>query len=286
MPLMELNEENMKKVIVFSCICSLLASLITYSVIKYMEPKVAILYIATGRYIFFWEKFYSSMEKNFLPEYKKHYFVFTNHKYMDFPDNVTVIYRPKKGFPGDSIERFDMFLSIKDQLKKYDYTYFLNANAYVVRPVRNEILPSPEQKITVAWHPGYYRERLRETYPYDQNPLSTAYIPEDKGKYYVQGGFNGGITKDYLEMAEVLSNDIKENKKRGIMARWHDESHLNHYIIDKNPLVMPPTYVWATFDYTLLDILQDDIRIEMRYKDDYGGTDWLRGHTDEKMIVK
>ena len=88
-------------------------------------------------------------------------------------------------------------------------------------------------------------------------------------------------------MSQVLSNDIKENKRRKIIARWHDESHLNHYIIDKKPLILQPTYIWANFDYTLLNMVyQNDIRIEMRYKDKYGGVDYLRGHTDEKLESK
>lgn len=271
------------KILFICCLCSALA---TWSVIKYREPKVAILYIATGRYIVFWDQFYRSMEEKFLPEFKKHYFIFTNHTDMKFPQNVTVIYRRVHGFPGDTIDRFDMFLSIKDKLKKYKYTYFLNANAFVTKLVRNEILPTPSQGITVTWHPEYYREKKRETFPYDTNPNSTAYIPSYKGKYYVQGSFNGGITEDYLKMAEVLADEVKENKKRNVMARWHDESHLNHYILDKNPLVLPPSYTWANFDYTLLNIVKDEIRIKMRDKDGYGGVEWLRGYTDEKLIVK
>lgn len=44
------------------------------------SKKVAILYIATGRYTVFWDYFYQSAESNLLRECKKHYFVFTDNK--------------------------------------------------------------------------------------------------------------------------------------------------------------------------------------------------------------
>ena len=43
-----------------------------------VDKKVAILYVATGRYICFFDDFYASMEKNFLPGVPKTYFVWTD----------------------------------------------------------------------------------------------------------------------------------------------------------------------------------------------------------------
>ena len=40
--------------------------------------NIGILYIATGRYITFWEEFFKSAEKYFITEATKHYFVFTD----------------------------------------------------------------------------------------------------------------------------------------------------------------------------------------------------------------
>ena len=42
------------------------------------KPTIAILYICTGEYVLFWENFYASAEKHLLPDYEKHYFVFTD----------------------------------------------------------------------------------------------------------------------------------------------------------------------------------------------------------------
>ena len=36
-----------------------------------MKKRIAVLYIATGRYIVFWKNFYKSCEKYFLKDYQK-----------------------------------------------------------------------------------------------------------------------------------------------------------------------------------------------------------------------
>ena len=46
--------------------------------------KIAILYICTGKYNIFWKDFYTSCEKNFIPNSEKHYFVFTDAENIDF----------------------------------------------------------------------------------------------------------------------------------------------------------------------------------------------------------
>ena len=48
-----------------------------------ISPKnIAVLYIMTNRYTVFWEDFYKSAEKNFLPHHNKHYFIFTDDEKM------------------------------------------------------------------------------------------------------------------------------------------------------------------------------------------------------------
>ena len=95
------------------------------------KSKVAILYIATGRYTVFWDYFYQSAERNLLPDCDKHYFVFTDdQELLNTSDthNVSYILQNKLGWPHDTLMRFDIFLGIKDQLETFDFIYFFNAN--------------------------------------------------------------------------------------------------------------------------------------------------------------
>ena len=62
---------------------------------------------------------------------------------------------------------------------------------------------------------------------------------------------------------------------------WHDESHLNKYLLNKNIKVLPPTYVWLQQDYKWYN--RHKIIAGTRQKIYYGGDDWLRGKTDIKQ---
>ena len=49
---------------------------------------IGMLYICTGKYTVFWPEFYETFNRNFLPGYKKEYFVFTDASPL-YPKNVT-----------------------------------------------------------------------------------------------------------------------------------------------------------------------------------------------------
>ena len=208
--------------------------------------KVGILYICTGKYSVFWDRFYQSSEKFLLTEedIEKHYFVFTD---MDLPESnhrIHRYYKKPEGFPTDSIKRFEMFLSIQQDLKDMDYVYFLNANMNFVQKVGKEILPINFTPALVGLqHPGYYQSP-KEELPYERNPDSTAFIPniENHEYHYFMGSFNGGKTADFLDMCFTCNNNIQEDKKNNIIACFHDESHINAYFLTKKILILNPEY--------------------------------------------
>lgn len=203
--------------------------------------KIAILYICTGRYAQFFDGFYESAEKFLLPGMEKRYFVFTDQEQLTTAENVELLIRPCRGFPEDSLFRFDRFLEIKDKLKDYDYTFFFNANMRFVAPVGEELL---EERLMAVLHPGYY-DKPAWRYPYERNKQSKAYIPAHEENYhYYMGSLNGGRTADYLALAETCSQHIHEDWDKGIVACYHDESHLNHYLREHNCKPLSPAYAY------------------------------------------
>ena len=203
--------------------------------------KIAILYICTGRYAQFFDGFYESAEKFLLSGMEKRYFVFTDQEQLTTAENVELLIRPCRGFPEDSLFRFDRFLEIKDKLKDYDYTFFFNANMRFVAPVGEELL---EERLTAVLHPGYY-DKPAWRYPYERNKQSKAYIPAHEENYhYYMGSLNGGRTADYLALAETCSRHIHEDWDKGIVACYHDESHLNHYLREHNCKPLSPAYAY------------------------------------------
>lgn len=254
--------------------------------------KVAILYIALGRYITFWKDFYESCEK-YLGPCEKQYFVWTDNKSFEYSnaDNVTITPAQKKGWPYDTLLRFDMFLERQKELEQFDYIYFFNANMQFVNPVDlAEIIPAQWHDGLVAGsHPGRRGDVFAENpdvFGYERRPESTAYVPYGKGKYYVCGAFNGGTSDAFLKMCKTLKKNIKKDLDNNIVACVDDESHLNAYLIDKDFLLCGRAYGFPEGKMKHVNSTEMPmVKIISRHKENpkYGGVRWLRGQTDRKL---
>ncbi|MBP8789835.1 MAG: hypothetical protein KBH01_00225 [Breznakibacter sp.] len=240
--------------------------------------KVAILYICTGRYKIFWKDFFDSCEQFFLNEFRKEYFVFSDSDDLNDQGCVRIHLIPEnqKEWPFATLYRFKMFASIKEQLKNFDYIFFFNANMRFLEVIGSEILPSKEEGLLVVKHPGYYN-KSREEFTYEKNPESLAFIPEDRGEAYFMGGFNGGRADDYLKMILSLDVNIDKDYEKGIIAVWHDESHLNRYILDYNPKVLGAAY--GCPEGQCVDELAKIIILDKRK---FGGHEFLRSQSEVK----
>lgn len=209
--------------------------------------KIAILYICTGIYDNFWPEFYESSENNlFKNEASIEYFVFTDSINIKENNKVHKIFKKFEGFPLDSLLRFEMFLKIKDQLKKFDFILFFNSNAQILKPIAlKEILPDNNYNLVGAQWPILNKLfKLPVFFPYEHRKASTAYIsPWSKGSFkYYMGGLNGGFSEAYLNMCEELSANIKKDLEKGIIALVHDESHLNKYFRNHKCKSLTPEY--------------------------------------------
>lgn len=237
---------------------------------------IAILYICTGNYIIFWKDFYLSVEKYLLPNYEKHYFVFTDsNPSMDnylIQDRVHIFEQNKLGWPYDTLMRFNMFSNIKNFLIKFDYIYFFNSNMLLLEPVGEEFLPIDGSGLVATLHPYFYSES-KYFYPYDRNKKSLAYIPFGKGKYYFMGGLNGGRSNEYLYLIDSLKSNIQLDLDLGVIAKWHDESHLNRYLVDKDVKILGPEYGYPEDSY-----LPFKAKFLIRDKNKWGGHNYLRNN--------
>lgn len=211
--------------------------------------SIGILYICTGPYCLFWEDFYNTFEKNFLPGFEKKYFVFTDADYIykeELPNVIRYETKPQP-WPLITLLRFATFLSIEDEIKKCDYLMFSNANIVCEKTVdASEILPreSYGETLFVTAHPGYFKKNKAE-YPYEHDKKSLAYIPWNLGNTYVIGAFFGGTSKAFIGLSKTLRKNIEEDLKRNVIAKWHDESHLNRYIVNRYDIrVLPPEYCY------------------------------------------
>lgn len=233
--------------------------------------SIAILYISTGKYICFWKNFYHSCEKNFLLGYNKEYFVFTDAINIEQEKNPCVhkVKQDQLGWPYDTLMRFEMFKKKVDQLKKFDYIFFFNSNMIFSTKIDESFLPKKEGLLAVV-HPSFY-QKDRHNFTYETNPKSAAYIADSKGSDYFMGGLNGGKSASYIALIMELAARIETDLKNKIIAVWHDESHLNNYLLDKHVKILDSSY-----GYPEGWNLPYEKRIIILDKNNFGGHNHLR----------
>lgn len=95
-----------------------------------------------------------------------------------------------------------------------------------------------------ALHPGFYGA-ARQAFTYERRPQSRAYIPWDQGDFYYLGGLFGGSVSEVHRLTTACHQAMTADRANGIEAVWHDESHLNRYLLDHKPTkVLSPEYLW------------------------------------------
>lgn len=208
--------------------------------------SVAILYIAIGNYERFWNPFHTSCERYFLPGVPKTYYVFTDSTHIKSHENVVVTPVSDEGWPGNTLHRFRFFLHQDKNLSTHGYCFFFNANACLLKPITaEEVLPEQDQNdlVGLTWRPCVEKGGMQIVdFPYERNPLSTAYIPENEGTAYYQGGFFGGKTAAVRALIRTLNTHVNQDETQHFTAVNNDESHLNRYFLDNQPKCLTAQY--------------------------------------------
>lgn len=169
---------------------------------------------------------------------------FVPHKAILFTDcatdyGVTSFPHRDLGYPLATLSRYHTFLKQKEYLSQFDYIFYSDIDMLFVDEVGAEIF---SDGLTATQHAGYV-DRGHVNSPTERNPKSTAFLPR-VDQYYC-GGFNGGTSYSFLRMAETIRSNVNADLQNGIIAEWHDESHLNKYLAHNPPsVVLPPSYCY------------------------------------------
>jgi hypothetical protein len=227
---------------------------------------IGVLTIATGKYTQFLTSLYSSIAQNFLKDDDITCYLFTddieaakkfvpqtrlNHQYFHID---------RMGFPGDTLYRYRHFSTLDDRLsdmnlQKPEFLFYSDADMCVVAEVGKEVIPEKTYGLVATAHPGFYLGKTPQ-YPLgtpESRQESKAFIsPQRYRPYYVAGGFNGGAYDAFIRMSKEISKNIDDDHSRGIIAVWHDESHLNEYVTRPENLqhlkIMTPSYCFAEYN--------------------------------------
>lgn len=205
--------------------------------------KIGLLIIATNKYVEFLSPLIQSADKFFLQGHDVTYFIFSNLKVNIASNrNIVQIHTEHKEWPWMTLGRYKIFSQNNEQLSKMDYLYYCDVDMRFVDYAGDEILG--ERVGTV--HPGFYHNPNSSNVALEKRPESLAYLPPNTIKNYYAGGFNGGISSEFLKMSSIISNNIDiDLSKHNIIAEWHDESHMNNYFFKTPPTVhLSPSYCY------------------------------------------
>jgi hypothetical protein len=191
--------------------------------------NIGIIFIGTGNYINYFSNYYDNCEKYFLPNTDKTYFCFTDADFEgEVPSNIKVIPTEHEPWPNPTLKRFHTILKEKDNYSDFDYLIYLDSDMLVNETINEDEILSDSDFIGVH-HPGFYKKK--QLMPYERRKNSEACINVD-GEIYWQGCLWGGKTNSVLDLCETLSARIDKDFEKGIVAEWHDESHLNKFFLD------------------------------------------------------
>lgn len=211
--------------------------------------KICILNIATNKYIQFVEQLLDSVDENFLNGHDISALVFTNHEIEEISDNVKISQIEHEPWPIPTLKRYHYFLKESDYISQFDYCFYMDVDMRIVDKVGDEILGD----LVATKHPGMFNKSPDEC-TYERREKSTAYVPYGEGKSYYAGGFNGGKPETFLKMSQQIVKNVDADFKNDLIAVWHDESHMNRYLIDNQPtLELTSSYCFpegATIDGT------------------------------------
>lgn len=203
--------------------------------------NVAICTIATGEYCNNLDELFLSINKYFLENHKKTIFLFTDlYKY----DGVIVKHIENLPWPLITLLRFKYITEAEKEIEKFDCIYYIDSDCTVVDNITEGILPSKKGQLVAVEHPW----QGCNSDIYETNPLSMACVLDNKGTHYFQACFFGGYSDDFLKMSKHIYENIKQDLENNIIAKWHDESHLNKYFIENLPKSLHVGYAYPNPD--------------------------------------
>ena len=241
--------------------------------------------VATNRYLDYWFAMAQSAERYLFPDRDVVMHVFTD-RVADAREMARafsrVVVNPieieQYVWPEATLLRYQIFDTHRSQLSQ-DVLLHLDADMIVVDEVGPELRPDYWRGgIALVRHPGYRRPGLGAgSSLYFRNPRlawsdararmvvgglgswesdvrSRACVPRAKRKAYVCGGTWMGRRTELLSMIHELAEHTREDTQTGVMAVWHDESHLNWFASRYETSILGSEYCYAEGYANLSDL--------------------------------
>jgi len=197
--------------------------------------KVTLNLIATNGYTVYLKDIIESAKKHFMRDAELSFIIYTNSINIDQTDNIKIVNIEDEHWPGPTLKRFHYFCKAWNIIEKSDFSFYIDVDSSFRKDFGladlDKIIPLKNIKMIGTLHPGYYGKQGTP----ERRVNSTAYISEGTNNRYFCGGFIGGKSSDFLDTARRLRDNIDIDLGNGIIAVWHDESHINNYFFESQP---------------------------------------------------
>lgn len=174
------------------------------------------------------------------------------------------------GWPEATLLRFELMEQYGNVIGG-EFVLYLDADMRVHSlPDQKLFADTKEYGAVMVQHPGYYRPRrlhqllafyasspwrviadLRKILvegglgEWETRPRSSAFTPRKLRKEYLCGGAWIATRESMLRLVSKLAIEIRNDSENGIIARWHDESHLNALHAREPFRTVPPRYCFS-----------------------------------------
>lgn len=237
--------------------------------------KIHFVTIATNIYIGYFRNLVESIHAA-IPDAKNIYLhVFTNEvekaveiasEYPSLSIEITEI--SNLTWPEATLSRY-MYIS-KVASSAEGVVAYLDADMLVNADIRGAMVnASRSEQMVFVEHPGFWRPKgkarigfylLHPSYlirdllssfilggigAWETSKKSVAYVPRRKRRQYLCGGFWFGAAKASEDFCAQQMESVNKDSKNSVVAKWHDESHLNEWASRNAYQFLSPEYCYS-----------------------------------------
>ncbi len=199
--------------------------------------KIGLLIVSTGKYKIYVSDLIRTADQFFLKNHEVEYFIFTDELIpLKSTRGINQIIIEHKPWPYPTLLRYKHFINNVENFSSFDYLYYVDSDMIFENFVNDEIFSD----ITCVVHPWFVGQRGTP----ENDPKSLAFLSDKINFQYMAGAFFGGNKDCMVNMFRFISSQIDIDYSRGIIAKWHDESHSNKFFILYSTKVLTPEYCY------------------------------------------
>jgi hypothetical protein len=265
--------------------------------------QLTIFSVATDRYLEFWLDLLGTAEQFIDQDLNVQWILFTNRE-NDIPravserlgTNLVTVRFESSPWPMPTLLRYELLAKAADKIEG-EIVMHLDADMLFAGSLtkRDLIQALGNQEIALVRHPGYFRpSKFAKVIFYLGNPRyilsdvkswllkggigsweknsdSLAFVSRENRKVYVCGATWFGRKNSVIDLCSSLSLRIQEDLSRNVIAKFHDESHLNWFAANNTFSLLSPKFCYDE-NYPQLSGIKPTLIAVEKGK----GTDWER----------